>query len=105
MGASASAAGRLLGVSVSEAVRILNERHEAWRLDRHAVGKALREGRISGGSLGSLEADLASHICLEPWCPRVAVGVSGGCAAHGHVFLGAGAADVPRTEKTKKAIS
>lgn len=97
------------GVSVSRATAILNERHREWRVERKALAKAARrekwidsERRVD---VDRLEAELAGLICRYDGCERVALGVSGGCAAHGHVLVGAGAAGVPRSVETKAKIS
>jgi hypothetical protein len=100
-------------VSATRAAEILNERHPQWHIDRKALGEALRAGRVPGNKIGrvnsfvleELEPACAVRICPCPECERVALGESGGCERHGHVYLGAGAEGVARPDYVRAKIA
>jgi hypothetical protein len=108
MGVDTSLAGLRGGrISATEASR-------RFGVDRHTLVQAFAAGRVRGQRIShgrgpggiellfdpvELERDLNSlPLCLYPGCARRAVGVSGGCEHHGHVFHGRRARGVLRPD-------
>jgi hypothetical protein len=89
-------------ISASEAER-------RFGVDRHTLVQAVDAGRVRGERIvrgrgveylfdpAELERDLVS-VCASEGCGRRALGASGGCEHHGHLFLGARARGVQRPD-------
>jgi hypothetical protein len=95
-------------VSARKAAAVLNERHAEWKVAAPALTRAGKaepprltcEVTPAGCrfDLEVLEAECAARICRYDGCERLALGESGGCAEHGHVFLGGRAEGVKRPD-------
>ncbi|MHB8641407.1 MAG: hypothetical protein ACYDA3_00750 [Gaiellaceae bacterium] len=95
-------------VSAVRTAAVLNERHPEWRVAVRALIKAgrARPRRIPCAITNErcvfdpdeVETACAALICRYDRCDRVALGSSGGCSEHGHVFEGARAQGVKRPD-------
>jgi hypothetical protein len=79
----------------------------AFGVNRHKLRDAAAAGRVRATVVdgrrwlferSELAEDLERLLCRYEGCDAVALGASGGCEAHGHVFLGARAAGVERPD-------